>query len=43
MRVMVAGVAALAGAVLLVLFFVGGARRAKAEAESPDPGTDTLE
>ena len=36
-------VAALAGVVLLILFFVGGARRAKAEAESSDPGVDTLE
>ena len=36
-------VAALAGVVLLILFFVSGARRAKTEAESPDAGTDTLE
>ena len=36
-------VAALAGLVLLILFFVGGARRAKAEAESSDPGVDTIE
>lgn len=35
-------VASLAGVVLLVLFLVGGARRAKVEAESPDPGVDTL-
>ena len=35
-------VAALAGVVLLVLFLVSGARRATAEAESPDPGVDTL-
>ena len=35
-------VAALAGVVLLVLFLVSGARRAKTEAESPDPGVDTL-
>jgi len=38
-------VAALAGVVLLVLFFVGVLRRANVEAESAsaDPGTDTLE
>jgi hypothetical protein len=36
-------VAALAGVVLLMLFFVGGARRAKAEAESSNPGKNTLE
>src|ERR687898_946397 len=36
-------VAALAGLVLLILFFVGGARRAKAESESSDPGVDTIE
>jgi H+/Cl- antiporter ClcA len=35
-------VAALAGVVLLVLFFVAGARRTKAETESADPGVDTL-
>jgi len=35
-------VAALAGLVLLVLFLVAGARRAKEEAESPDPGVDTI-
>ena len=36
-------VAALAGVVLLVLFFVAGARRAKSETESADPGVDTLQ
>jgi len=36
-------VAALAGAVLLVLFFVAGARRAKAETESADSGVNTLQ
>jgi hypothetical protein len=35
-------VAALAGVVLPVLFLVSGARRAKAEADSADPGTNTL-
>ena len=35
-------VAALAGVVLLILFFVAGARRAKEEAEAPSPGVDTL-
>ena len=36
-------VAALAGVVLLVLFLVGGARRAQQGAESRDPGVDTIE
>jgi hypothetical protein len=36
-------VAALAGVVLLVLFFVAGARRTKAETESADPGVDTVQ
>ena len=36
-------VAALAGAVLLVLFLVAGARRAKAETESADSGVNTLQ
>ena len=36
-------VAALAGVVLLVLFLITGARRTKVEAESRDPGVDTIE
>jgi uncharacterized membrane protein len=35
-------VAALAGVVLLILFFVTGARRAKEEVEAPSSGVDTL-
>jgi H+/Cl- antiporter ClcA len=35
-------VAALAGVVLLILFFVAGARRTKQEAEAPSSGVDTL-
>ena len=36
-------VAALAGVVVLILFLVGVSRRAKAEAETSDPGVNTLE
>ena len=36
-------VAALAGLVLLILFLVAGARRAKVETEKADPGVNTLE
>jgi hypothetical protein len=35
-------VAALAGVVLLVFAVIAGARRTRAEAESPDPGVNTL-
>ena len=36
-------VAALAGVVLLIVFFVGGARQVKAQAESREPDVDTVE